>query len=116
MKNTLKRYYDGNKEKIRESLRFKRSIRDIKIDKSILRYDAKYFTYHRNRRRGLLQSVLLGEFDIDLCWLNNDYASFVKKYNEIAKLHNISEGIFINKLDIFDGKISDDEASDDNNS
>ncbi len=87
-------YYKRNKQAIKDGIKYKASLRDIKIHNSILDYDTDYFKRSKSSRRSLLHNILIGEFDINLPYLNTSYNDFVNKYNDQYEIEE--ESVFLN--------------------
>lgn len=99
MESASHKYYHAHKQRIKDSKKFRQQLRDIKIDSLILEYSPNFFEFTRYKRRGILHSILEGEFDIHAAWIQNSYIDFVKKFNESALEHGINTTDLINRHD-----------------
>ncbi len=106
------RYQRRNKETLKQNRLHKRAIRDIKINSFILKYDKSFFKSNKPRRRGIIHSILIGEFDQECPFFCNSYADFVRLFNKACDDYDL-EGELINKEDDYDDIKEEKEENED---
>ena len=80
----------------KQRMKFKESIRQIKINSVILDFDKYFFSRSLSSRRSVLHNLLISDFNIEVAYLGRTYKQFVELFNDQYQEESDTE--YINRL------------------